>query len=118
MANIKPIITKVLTTLGAIALLASLGFSGVTYLSKRSLETQNKAQTDRLASLDHEVERLRQHDSDDAAKVKDDAAKLKALQDQLARLLAENGGLKDNMGAFAEQAGACEKIRHTLKLGA
>ena len=88
----KPVITKIFIALGAIALVASLAFSGVTYLSKRSLEVQNRQQADKLT-------------------------KLASLSDQLAKLLPENSSLKDNVGAFAEQAAACEKIRQTLKLG-
>lgn len=106
----KQIMTKVFTTLGAIALVASLGFSGVTYLSKRSLEVQNKQQADQLTKLDGQAKKLKkQYDEDEA--------KLASLSDQLAKLLPENSTLKDNVGAFAEQAAACEKIRQTLKLG-
>lgn len=111
MGNYKPIITKAITALGATALLASLGFSGLTYVSKRNLETQNKAQTDKLARLDGENKRL-------GKLYADDETRLKSLGDQLSTLLPENTSLKDNMGAFAEQAGACAKIRQALKLGA
>jgi hypothetical protein len=111
MGNTNPFLTKALTALGAVALVVSLGFSGVTYISKRALETQNKVQADKLAKLDGENKRLGRLNSDDEAK-------LKSLSDQLARLLPEDSTLKDDMGAFAQQAAACEKIRQTLKLGA
>lgn len=110
MDNRKPVITKIFTALGAIALAASLAFSGVTYLSKRSLEVQNKQQADKLTKLDAQVKTLDKQ-------YRDDETKLASLSDQLAKLLPENSSLKDNVGAFAEQAAACEKIRQTLKLG-
>jgi hypothetical protein len=111
MGNTHPLLIKVLTALGAVALVVSLGFSSVTYISKRALETQNKVQADKLARLDGENKRLDRLN-------RDDEAKLKSLGDQLATLLPENSTLKDNMGAFAQQAAACVKIRQTLKLGA
>lgn len=106
----KPFKTKVFNALGAMALLASLAFSGVTYLSKRSLEAQNGQQADRIARLDSEAKKLRQQ-------YRDDEARITVLGDQVAKLLPENTTLKENVGAFAEQAAACEKFRQTFKPG-
>jgi len=111
MSNVNQVLSKVFTTIGAIALVASLGFSGITYVQKRNLAAQYKAQSDKMATLDGQVKAL-------AKEKQDDEAKLKSLGDQLAALLPENNTLKDNMGAFAQQAAVCEKIRQTLKLGA
>ncbi|PZR46020.1 MULTISPECIES: hypothetical protein [Burkholderiaceae] len=110
MSKFKQILTKVLTAIGAVALVASLAFSGLTYVQKRNLAAQYKTQSDKLATLDGQVKALTQQKQDAEAKAK-------SLGDQLAALLPENSSLKENMGAFAEQATICEKIRRTLKLG-
>lgn len=108
MANMKPLMTKVIAGVGAAALLVSLGFSGMTYASKHSLAIQTKAQADKIATLNDQVRDLTQK----AQKAQQD---LKISEARLAAVLPENGTLKDNMSAFAMQAGTCEKLRLTLK---
>jgi hypothetical protein len=110
MSKLKLIMPKILSAIGAIALIASLSFSGITIVQKRDIEVQYKAQSDRVAALEAQAKQLK-------LDKKDDEAKLKSLGDQVAALLPENSSLKDNVGAFAEQAAVCEKIRQTLKLG-
>lgn len=65
MTNTKQLIRKALIVIGSIALVASLGFSGVMYLGNRSLERTNKQQSDKLAKLDKQVVDLSRTKKDD-----------------------------------------------------
>lgn len=108
MTNMKSLMTKVIAGVGAAALVVSLGFTVLTYASKHSLAIQNKAQADKIATLNDRVRDLTQQNQ----KAQQD---LKLRDARLTQFVSENGTLKDNMSAFAMQAGMCEKLRQTLK---
>lgn len=109
MTNTKQLIRKALIVIGSIALVASLGFSGVMYLGNRSLERTNKQQSDKIAKLDKQVVDL-------SRTKKDDETQLASMRDQLQNMQPDYDKLKQSVGAFATQAAACETIRQSLNI--
>ncbi|CAE6842343.1 hypothetical protein [Paraburkholderia aspalathi] len=109
MSNTKLFIRKVLIVIGSIALVTSLGFSGVMYIGNRSLERTNKEQSDKLAKRDKQIDQLNRTKTDDESQ-------LASMRDQLHSLQPDYDTLKQSVGAFATQAAACETIKQSLNI--
>ena len=109
MATIKQLVNRTRITIGSLALVASLGFSGVMYLRNRSLERTNLQQSDRIGSLGRQVDQLSREKHSDETQIA-------LMLNQLQTMLPDYDKLKQSIGAFATQAAACETLRQSLNI--
>lgn len=109
MATIKQLFHRTLITIGSLALVTSLGFSGVMYFGNRSLERTNLQQSTRIASLDRQVDQLNRAKHGDETQIA-------LMLNQLQTMLPDYDKLKQSIGAFASQAAACETLRQSLNI--
>jgi hypothetical protein len=106
MAKIRTIL---LTSLGTVALLASLAAAGTLYVTNSKLEKTKLDQANKIATLETQNKGL----------TKDKGAqdlRIVELERTIKELSPENTELKENIGAFATQAASCDTLKKSLNI--
>lgn len=109
--KVKVLAKRALISIGAVALLGSLGAAAISYKMNVALTKTNQEQAGRIKTLTDDVRKLE-------GRLATSDGDLKDLRSQTDANHAELEKLKDNVDAFATQAAACDTLRRSMKGGA